>query len=192
MHQNLQKWCFPSKNIHAKIFEKYKDQVGFPKDFMWKLERHKDPPVTVSLGARAYRTSKRVQERGIHKFTSKTAPLSNGDIARAITAQDPTKLGLHINYAHAITLGYAKETYYLILVVDGIDFVWGQTCTTRSSPEDLIQEFLTMTNLKVSSVRFDGAQEFGKSHSFKAYCHNTEEICYGDRCSLHSYPKHTS
>ena len=176
MHQNLQKWCFPSKNIHAKIFEKYKDQVGFPKDFIWKLERHKDPTVAVSLGARAYRTSKRVQERGIHKFTSKTAPLLDGDIARAITAQDLTKLGLHIDYAHAISLGYAKEKYYLILVVDGIDFVWGQTCTTRSSPEDLIQEFLTMTNLKVSSVRFDGAQEFGKSHSFKAYCHNEKIV----------------
>jgi hypothetical protein len=57
--------------------------------------------------------------------------------------------------------------YYLILVVDGIDFVWGlqgQTCTTRSTPEDLIQKFLTMTNLKVSSVRLDGAQEFA-NHS---------------------------
>ena len=50
MHQNLQKWCFPSKNIHAKIFEKYEDRVGFPKDFIWKLERHKDPTVAVSLG----------------------------------------------------------------------------------------------------------------------------------------------
>jgi hypothetical protein len=27
-----------------------------------------------------------------------------------------------------------------------------------------------MTNLKVSSVRFDGAQEFGKSLSFKSFC----------------------
>jgi hypothetical protein len=55
MHQNLQKWCFPSKNIHAKIHEKYKGQVGFPKDFIWKLERHKDATVAVSMGARAYR-----------------------------------------------------------------------------------------------------------------------------------------
>jgi hypothetical protein len=81
------------------------------------------------------------------------------------------QLGLHIDYAHSISLGYSKEKYYLILVVDGIDFVWGQTCTTRSTPEDLIQEFLTMTNLQVSSVRFDGAQEFGKSLSFKSFCH---------------------
>jgi hypothetical protein len=83
-------------------------------------------------------------------------------MARAISAQDLTKLDLHIDYAHSISLGYSKEKYYLILVVDGIDFVWGQTCTTRSTPEDLIQEFLTMTNLKVSSVRFDSVQEIWK------------------------------
>jgi hypothetical protein len=54
--------------------------------------------------------------------------------------------------------------------------VWGQTCTTRSTTEDLIQEFLTMTNLKVSSVRFDGAQEFGKSLSFKSFCHQEKIV----------------
>ena len=48
-------------------------------------------------------------------------------------AQHLTKLGLHIDYVHSISLGYS---YYLILVVDGIDFVWGQTCTTRSTPEE--------------------------------------------------------
>ncbi len=89
MHQNLQKWCFPSKN------------------------------------------SKRVQQRGIHKFRGAVVSLEDDDVTRAISAQDLTKLGLHINYAHSISLGYSKEKYYLILVVDGIDFVWGQTCTTR-------------------------------------------------------------
>ncbi len=96
-------------------------------------------------------------------------------MARAIRAQDLTKLGLHIDYAHSISLTYSKEKYYLILSVDWIDFVWGQTCTIRSTPEDLIQEFLTMTNLKVSSVRFDGAQEFGKSFSFKSFCRRSME-----------------
>ena len=176
MYQNLQKWCFPSKNIHVKIHEKYKGQVGFPKDFIWKLERHKDTTVAVSMGVRAYRISKRVQKRDIHKFRGAVVSLEDGDVTRAISAQDLTKMGLHIDYAHSISLGYSKEKYYLILVVDGIDFVWGQTCTTRSTPEDLIQEFLTMTNLKVSSVRFDGAQEFGKSLSFKSFCHQEKIV----------------
>jgi hypothetical protein len=45
-------------------------------------------------------------------------------------------------------MGYHKEKYYLILVVDGIDFVWAQSTTTRSSPEDLILDFLNMTGSK--------------------------------------------
>ena len=132
MHLNLQKWFFPCKNIHAKIFEKHKGQGGFAKDFMWKLECHKDATVAVSMGARAYRTSKRVQQRGIHKFRGASVSLEDGDVARAISAQDLSKLGLRIDYAHSISLGYSKEKYYLILVVDGIDFVWGQTCTTSN------------------------------------------------------------
>jgi len=97
------------------------------------------------MGAHAYGTSKRFQQRGIHKFRGAAVSLEDGVVARAISAQDLTKLGLHIDYAHSISLGYSKEKYYLrlILVVDGIDFVWGQTCTTRSTPKDLIQEFLT-------------------------------------------------
>ena len=106
-----------------------------------------------------------------------TRLLTDGDLSRAISAQDISNLGLHIDYDYVISLGYSKEKYYLILVVDGIDLVWGQTCTTRSSSEDLIQEFLTMTNLKVSSVHFDGAQEFRKSHSFKSFCQ--EKIVVG-------------
>jgi hypothetical protein len=98
-----------------------------------------------------------------------TRLITDDDVDRAISAQDISKLGLHIDYAYVISLGYSKE-YYLILVVDGIDLVWGQTCTTHSSSEDLIQEFLNITNLKVSSVHFDVAQEFIKSHSFKSFC----------------------
>ncbi len=37
-------------------------------------------------------------------------------------------------------------------------------------PEDLLHEFLTMSHLKISTIRFDGASEFGKSTSFISYC----------------------
>jgi hypothetical protein len=32
--------------------------------------------------------------------------------------------------------------------------------------QDLLHEFLTMSRLKISTIRFDGASEFGKSSSF--------------------------
>jgi hypothetical protein len=36
-------------------------------------------------------------------------------------------------------------------------------------PEDLSYEFLTISLLKISTIRFDGAIEFGKNSSFIAY-----------------------
>jgi hypothetical protein len=59
---------------------------------------------------------------------------------------------------------------YLMTVIDGIDFVWPQTCQVWTNPEDLLHEFLTMSRLKISTISFDGASEFGKSSSFIAYC----------------------
>ena len=60
------------------------------------------------------------------------------------------------------------------LVPKGPIFIEGgnpaQSTTTRSSPEDLILEFLNWSGIKVSTVRFGGAQEFGKSLSFQAFC----------------------
>ncbi len=83
------------------------------------------------------------------------------------------KLGSHIDHAHSISIGRLGEKYYLMIVIDGIDFLWPQTCQTRTpslrDPEDLLHEFLTMSRLKISTIRFDGASEFGKSSSFIAY-----------------------
>ena len=91
------------------------------------------------MGVCVYHTSKRVQQQGIHQFRGASVSLENGDVTRTFSVQDLTKLGLHIDYAHSISLGYSKEKCYCILVVDGIDFVWGQTCSTRSTPEYLIK-----------------------------------------------------
>ena len=87
---------------------------------------------------------------------------------------------MHIDFVNSITLGRMKERYYLIIVVDSIDFSWAQTSTTRSEPEDLLHEFITATGIRVSSIRVDGAGEFKKSASFTAYCKardiNIEEV----------------
>jgi hypothetical protein len=81
------------------------------------------------------------------------------------------KLGAHIDNAHSISVGRLEEKYYLMIVIDGIDFVWHQTYNVRNNPEDLLHEFLTMSLLKIFTIRlFDGASEFGKSSSFIAYC----------------------
>ena len=75
-------------------------------------------------------------------------------------------LGSHIDHANLSSIGRLGEKYYLMIVIDGIDFVWPQTCQVRTHPEDLLHEFLTMSRLKISTIRFDDTREFGKFSLF--------------------------
>jgi hypothetical protein len=93
-------------------------------------------------------------------------PQENQDVFKKLREM---KLGAHIDHAHSISVGRLGEKYYLMIVIDGIDFVWPQTCQIRTHPEDLLHEFLTMSHLKISTICFDDASEFGKSSSFIAY-----------------------
>ena len=93
-------------------------------------------------------------------------PQENQDVLKKLREM---KLGAHIDHAHSISVGRLGENYYLMIVIDGVDFVWSQTCQVRTNPEDLLHEFLTMSRLTISTIRFDGASEFGKSSSFLAY-----------------------
>ena len=102
--------------------------------------------------------------------SDKTSKSSEQAATGAPRLTQAPKHRMHIDFANSITLGRMKEHYYLITVVDSIDFTWAQTSTTRSEPEDLLHEFITMTGIRISSIRMDGAGEFRKSASFTAYC----------------------
>ncbi len=56
------------------------------------------------------------------------------------------------------------------MVVDGIDFIWASVSQDHSTPENMIFEFLNMTGIKIGTIRFDGAKEFGKSVSIENFC----------------------
>ena len=64
----------------------------------------------------------------------------------------PPQHRMHIDYAHSITLGRNKELYYLMIVIDSIDFTWAQPSPNRSEPEDLIHDFMTLTGIKVGRI----------------------------------------
>ncbi len=51
------------------------------------------------------------------------------------------KLGVHIDHTHSISVGRLGGKYYLMIVIDGVDFVWSQTCQVRTNPEDLFKNF---------------------------------------------------
>jgi hypothetical protein len=65
-----------------------------------------------------------------------------------------------------------KEKYFLLMTLDGIDFTYCSATADRTEPESLIHEFMTLTRLKIDCIRYDGAAEFAKSASFKAFCVN--------------------
>jgi hypothetical protein len=82
----------------------------------------------------------------------------------------PIQHRIHIDYAHSIILGRNKALYYLIIVIDSIDFTRAQPSPNRSQPEDLIHDFMTLTGIEVGHIRAGGAGEFARSATFKAYC----------------------
>jgi hypothetical protein len=83
---------------------------------------------------------------------------------------------LHMDYAHAISLGYHKERYYLIFVVGGRNFLWATPTTTRMEPEELLRDFLSISGVKIGKIRVDG--EFDASAAFKAFCKRRSiELC---------------
>lgn len=113
---------------------------------------YRNPTTGVSLGARGYHKSLRVKSRGSQK--QRSPPVAGGTARPSKLPQDnqavlkklrEIKLGARIDH----------EKYYLMIVIDGIDFLWAQTCKLRTDP---------------GTIRFDGASEFGKSSSFITSC----------------------
>ena len=204
----------PSYNSHLRMY-KARQGRGYPANFPSLLAHFKCETCAVTLGARTYRTSKRVKEKGYHtkrqqeqesevipdisrhaiclarasepkkkRRKSKkikkakepviaapaldAAPLLAAGVAPRFV--HPPQHRMHIDYAHSITLGRNKEQYYLMIVIDSIDFTWAQSSPNRSEPENLIHDFITLTGIKVGHVRADGAGEFARSSTFKEYC----------------------
>eukprot|EP00961_Rhodomonas_salina_P189347 2554520-Rhodomonas_salina.1 len=75
---------------------------------------------------------------------------------------------LHMDYEHSISLGYFKERYYLLLVIGKRNFMWTTPTTTRMEPEELLRDFLLVSNLKIGKIRTDN--KFTASAKFTAFC----------------------
>jgi hypothetical protein len=101
-------------------------------------------------------------------------------LASAVTSETttdlPALLRLHIDYAHSISIGVHKEKCVLLMALDGIDFTFCFATVDRTEPESLIHEFMTLTRLKINCIRYDGAAEFAKGATFKAFCVNNRIV----------------
>jgi len=135
------------------------------------LARASEPKEKDSEPKKKRRKSKKIKkakEPVIAAPALDAAPLLAAGVAPRLV--HPPQHRMHIDYAHSITLGRNKEQYYLMIVIDSIDFTWAQSSPNRSEPENLIHDFITLTGIKVGHVRADGAGEFARSSTFKEYC----------------------
>jgi len=55
------------------------------------------------------------------------------------------------------------------MTLHGVDFIFCSATVDRTEPESLIHKFLTLTRLKIDCIRYDGAAEFAKNATFKAF-----------------------
>ena len=115
-------------------------------------------------------------KRVLQRAEASTALHQISALASAVTNEPQTDLPalrrLHIDYAHSISIGMHKEKYFLLMTLDGIDFTYCSATVDRTEPESLIHEFMTLTRLQIDCIRYDGAAEFAKSATFKAFCVN--------------------
>ena len=141
----------------------------FPRDpaFRTAARQHRCPVCTLMKGARTYRKSKRMEKK---QKRSSTPPVSAGTASTcppapplrkrvrfAADTKDVSHLHaddflqafrgemgkvLHIDHAHTIAVGLKGERYYLMMVVDGVDFMWATPTHHTSTPELAIEDFL--------------------------------------------------
>jgi len=82
---------------------------------------------------------------------------------------DNTARNLSSDFAYALSLGYHKEEYYLLIHTDGVEMLWFAPTTSCAQPHELIQEFLNYSGIQVRSIRFDNAMESGQFDHFKSW-----------------------
>eukprot|EP00961_Rhodomonas_salina_P235921 3188412-Rhodomonas_salina.1 len=96
--------------------------------------------------------------------TKSISRLADDDFLQAFGAQKSrwlwgqvfnTDRTLHIDYAHAISLGYNKEGYYLVLVIDGVDFMWASPTRLKSNQEELRDDFICNSCITIGKIRMD-------------------------------------
>ena len=93
--------------------------------------------------------------------------LGLSDLWAQYRMDDAANTELGIDYAHSIAVSRQGHRYYLVMVFGKNVIQWASPAKTRQLPEALIQEFINLTGIRVTSVRFDDAAEFGRSSSFK-------------------------
>ena len=76
---------------------------------------------------------------------------------------------ISIDWAQALARGTHQELKWLVIHArtSQAEFLWCVPAVSRTQPHTHVESFLLYTGLKMRSIRFDNAREFGKCKLFQ-------------------------
>jgi len=155
-------WGHPGHSKYDAIITTYPDIFPEDKKYRAAARQHRCPVCDLMKGARHYRKSKRMKQKLARDHQRKHAPqqAARASILQQHLPPDPyaaTAVALHgqasVCDAHkpCRRVRFASDTVehrllpeddFLVMVIDGIDFLWATPTAHKSSPEALLESFL--------------------------------------------------
>jgi len=198
-------WCHPGSSKMDAIITTYPDR--FPKDPAYRTaaRQHRCPICDFMKGARKYRKSKRMKQKKRDKLNSKQQACANCVLPLANIPDIPVDAGRPCAAHHSPDSPLKRRVRFepgiptrtrlgeddflnafqakanLVMVIDGVDFLWAAPSKAKSDPESLLEEFLRYTGVTVSKIRLDAAGEFASSESFRLWCASRDIVYLLDR-----------
>jgi len=178
-----QAWCHPAASKYDTIVTTYPEL--FPKDPSYRAaaRQHRCPVCDLMKGQRKYRKSKRMkgkQQKCVRHCRTRNVletvhipELPDKPVQVCASHTVPKRVRFSPETSTRSRLPVADDDF-LVMVIDGVDFLWAAPSTHKSDPEHLLEEFLRYTNIKISKLRTAG--EFASSDSFKRWCANRDII----------------
>jgi len=186
-------WCHPGASKTDAIIAHYPDL--FPKDPKYRAaaRQHQCPVCDLMKGSRKYRKSKRMKNKRDKKDAKhakscvlrsvKLPALSSEPVGVCASHREPSPdLPRRVRFAPEVStrsrlsaddfLNAFQARSHLVMVIDGVDFLWASPSKHKSDLESLLEEFIRYTQIKISKIRMDAAGEFASSESFQQWCSN--------------------
>jgi len=184
-------WCHPGTSKTDAIISHYPEL--FPKDPKYRAaaRQHRCPVCDLMKGTRKYRKSKRMKQKRDQRCgeancvlrAAKLPDVPSDPTGTCAAHKTPsTHLPRRVRFAPEVStrarlseddfLNAFQARTNLVMVIDGVDFLWASPSKHKSDPESLLEEFLRYTQITISKIRMDAAGEFASSASFQRWCSN--------------------
>jgi len=170
--------------VFDEITKEYPDLFPTDPKFRTEARKHRCPVCTLMKGARAYRKSKRMANKGKKQGKGRkpdSQQQTTTPAAALLTHADPQPTPeprRRVRFApDTKDVSRLPDDDFLMMVVDGVDFLWATPSKLTSTPELVIEDFIRNSGVKVDRIRCDDAT-VSRSDAFKQWCRSRDiTIC---------------